>query len=155
MLSKCLLRQKNKTIYDCFDPSLIRSLPWWWIARWQRAMTFLIVLFWYKRPLPLKAWRPAFRVLWRMTLRLFFPFAISRARPDKKNQIMFVCINCLAFNPIRPGGVLFALPLRVNWLPFFYGWAFQIQYLMIFIKKLFTLPTKVKKKFITNFFQKS
>ena len=30
------------------------------------------------------------------------------------------------------GRVLFAQPSKVNWLPFFYGWAFQIQYLIVF-----------------------
>ena len=57
------------------------------------------------------------------------------------------------FNPIRPGGVLFAQPSKVNWLLIFSGWAIPIQYLMVFqIEGICIAHHNQKKIFIIKVF---
>ena len=52
------------------------------------------------------------------------------------------------------GGLLFAQPRRVNRLPIFYGWAFQIQYLMVFqVEVLYICLLKSKTNSLLNIFR--
>ena len=55
-----------------------------------------------------------------------------------------------------PRGALFAKPSKVNWLLIFYGWAYQIQYLMVFqIEGIWIANNIQKKNFIIQLFWKS
>ena len=52
-----------------------------------------------------------------------------------------------------PRGVLFSQPSKVNWLPIFYVWANQIQYLMVFQVEVAYIACRVKKKILSIFFR--
>ena len=51
-----------------------------------------------------------------------------------------------------PRGALFAKPSKVNWLLIFYGWAYQIQYLMVFQIEGICIAKNNQKRFSLSIF---